>query len=157
MNKKEAGAASVSESKMKTLTNCTPTEFFIQTNKIRKAVEKWVTVTELMKIRQIKPDIKEIPIDVSAEDRERIVEENRQAIHEQGLKNLSAMLDSMLEKHPKETLEVLALTCFIDPKNVDNYPITVYLKAINDIISNKEVLDFFASLAQLVNRSGLTD
>ena len=140
---------------LKTLTSCTPTEFFVQANKIRKSVEKWATVTELQKIRQTKPDIKPIPFDASDEERAKIAAENKAKANEQVMKNLSSLLDKALEEHPKETLEILALTCFVEPKNVDAYPMTMYLKAIGEVINNQDILDFFGSLAQLGQRNGL--
>jgi hypothetical protein len=141
--------------KLKTLTNCTPTEFLMQTNKIRKAVENWMVITDIKKLRQAKPNIKPIPIDASDEERAKIKAENKKKINEQAMKNLSALLDSALEKHPKETLELLALTCFIEPKDVDEYPMSMYLKAIGEVINNPDILDFFESLAQLGQRTGL--
>ena len=51
---------------MKNLANCTPTEFFRQTNLIRKSVSKWLTDTDIQGIRKRMP---EIPEDASPEER----------------------------------------------------------------------------------------
>ena len=37
---------------MKNIANCTPREFLRQTNKIRKAVSNWLTLTKVMDIRE---------------------------------------------------------------------------------------------------------
>ena len=44
---------------MKNLANCKPSEFLVQTNKIRKSVEKWLTVTDIMNIRRTQPELAE--------------------------------------------------------------------------------------------------
>ena len=41
----------------KNLANCTPKEFMVQTRLIKHAVEKWLTDTEILKIRQNMPQI----------------------------------------------------------------------------------------------------
>lgn len=126
---------------MKTLANCKPTEFLRQTNLIRKSVEKWLKLTDLMNIRQRKPSFEGIDKDDH--------DGRLAAMEEQARQNLNDMLCAMLEEHPDETLEVLALVCFIDPKDVDNHTVAEYLDAFTEIISNKSVLNFFISLARL--------
>lgn len=128
---------------MKTLANCKPSEFLIQTSKIRKAVFKWLTLTDVLNIRKRKPNI-----DPSASD-----EEQRKLTSDQIKKNLSDMLDSILDEHPMETLELMALLCFIDPKEADNHPMGDYLKAISEMISDEAVMDFFISLVKLDQRT----
>lgn len=124
---------------MKNLANCKPSEFLRQTNKIRKSVEKWLTVTDLMNIREKQPKIKEGATE----------EEKRKALIEQGKKNLSEILDKALDEHPDETLEVLALACFVEPKDVDNYPVSDYLMTFYELIENEAVIGFFTSLVRL--------
>ena len=41
---------------MKTLANCNPVEFLVQTNKIRKAVWDWLSLTQVMEIRKNLPE-----------------------------------------------------------------------------------------------------
>ena len=61
-------------------------------------------------------------------------------------KNMMDLLDEVLEKHPDETLEVLALLCFVEPKDIDKYTVTEYLKNFTELISNEDVINFFISL-----------
>lgn len=132
----------MSEKAIKTLANCKPSEFLVQTNKIRKSVAKWLSITDIQGIRKRMPDnLKNI------EDKE----ERDKALLKQSKQNLSAILDEVLEKHPTETLEVLALCAFVEPKDVDNYPISFYLQVFNDLINDEAVQSFFISLLKLGN------
>ena len=36
----------------KNLANCTPKEFLVQTNRLRKSAEKWLKATDIMNIRK---------------------------------------------------------------------------------------------------------
>lgn len=132
---------------MKNLANCKPSEFLAQSNKIRKAVSEWLTLTDILNIRQQKPKFE---IDMTAEERERLTAEQVQ-------KNLNEMLDQILEEHAEETLNVLALMCFVDPKDVDEHPMEEYIEAFNELINNQTVINFFVSLARLgqTNTSGV--
>lgn len=134
---------------LKTLVTCKPSEFLRQTNRIKKAVEKWLTDTDVLNIRKRLPSLEKMPEGASEEERLAIFERNKKLAEEQAQKNLSAMLDAMLEEHPEETLQILALCCFIEPEHVDDYKVTDYLNAFNSIISDRAVLNFFISLASL--------
>lgn len=123
----------------KTLANCKPTEFLKQTNKIRKSVEKWITATDILNLRKQAPVVKN---DATPEERQ-------SAVAAQIKSNASEMLDNILEKHPDETLELLALLCFVDPKEVDEYPISEYLSAFASLIADEAVISFFISLVKL--------
>ena len=128
---------------MKTLANCKPSEFFIQTNKIRKSVFNWLTVTDVLNIRKRTPIM-----DPSISE-----EEKKQRTSNQIKKNLNDMLDSILENHPTETIELLALLCFIDPKEADDHPMSDYLEAIAEMIADEAVMSFFVSLVKLDQRT----
>lgn len=134
---------------MKNLANCKPSEFLVQTNKIRKAVAKWLTDTDIANIRKIKPELKTVSADASAEDRIAVIEENSKRMEKQARENLMKMLDAIMDEHPKETLDLLALLCFVEPKDVDEHTIGEYLESFTELINDKAVLGFFTSLAQL--------
>ena len=128
---------------MKTLANCKPSEFLIQTNKIRKSVFNWLTVTDVLNIRKRTPIM-----DSSISE-----EEKKRRISDQIKKNLNDMLDSILDNHPMETIELLALLCFIDPKEADDHPMSDYLGAIAEMIADEAVMSFFVSLVKLDQRT----
>ena len=121
---------------MKTLANCSSREFLTQTNKIRKSVSEWLTLTGIMEIRKTLP---EMPKDISDEDREK-------AIEKQVKSNLQKILDVVLDEHPEETAELLGLLCFIEPEDLDNHPMSDILASLSDVIGSPEVIGFFSSL-----------
>lgn len=128
---------------MKNLANCKPSEFLKQTAKIRKSVGRWLDATDIMNIRKRLP---ELPDDVTEEEKE-------EAIVNQGIKNMDAILEAILEDHPDETLELLALLCFVEPEHVDDYPMSLYFDSFNELINNNAVKGFFISLVRLVNQN----
>lgn len=125
---------------MKTLATCSPVEFLVQTNKIRRSVESWLTLTKVMEIRKRLP---ELPQGAKPED----VKKARQ---EQAKKNFSSILDSVLEEHPQETAELLGMLCFIEPEDLGNHSMLEIISSVNELIASPEVLSFFTSLTQLV-------
>lgn len=133
---------------MKTLATCKPSEFLAQANKIRKSVEKWLKDTKILEIRAKVPQYEKITDDMDDAEKARIAEANKALRDKAAMENLSEILDAVLEKYPKETLEVMALVCFIEPKDADKHSVMEYLAAISEIMSNKDVISFFGSLMQ---------
>lgn len=138
----------------KNLANCKPSEFLSQTNKMRKAVKNWIDVTGIMDIRKSTPVLKQYPSDATQDQIDEINAENKKIMSEQATKNFNAILDSVLDEHPQETLEVLALICFIEPDDVDNHSIAFYLSNIAEVLNDKDVISFFTSLVRL-DQSGI--
>lgn len=134
---------------MKNLANCKPSEFLKQTNRIKKSLEKWMTDVDLKNIRNQMPQLEDIPKDASKEEKRRIFDANREKVKDQGYKNFSKILDAALDEHPDETLEVLALLCFVEPSDVDEHPISEYLTALSELITNEAVINFFISFSKL--------
>ena len=123
---------------MKNLANCKPSEFLQQTNRIRKSVSKWLTDTDISNIRKKMPDI---PKDATDEQRQELA-------FEQAKKNTAEMLDAILDEHPEETLEVLALCCFVEPEDVDNYTMDEYFASLAEVLNNRAAFNFFMSLTR---------
>lgn len=128
----------------KTLANCNPHEFVAQTVKIRKAVERWIDATEIMSIRKMIPKT----------DKNASAEEKRAATEEAVKRNFSMMFDNIMEKHPEETIELLALCSFVDPSDVDKYQMRDFMGVFNDLVNDAEVIGFFTSLLQLGQMTG---
>lgn len=124
---------------MKSLADCKPTEFLAQTNKIRHVAEKWLTETDILNIRKRMPKIPE-----GATEEEKLALLNAQIRN-----NLNDILDAVLEKYPEDTLNLLAMVCFVDPADVDKHDVTEYLDTITKLLNNRTVLRFFTSLVQL--------
>lgn len=133
----------------KNLANCKPSEFLRQTYRIKKSVEKWLTGTDILNIRKNMPELTPITKDMTEEQRKTAIAENKRRSQEQIKKNAMVILDAILDTHADETLEILALCCFVEPQNVDDNGIDFYLDNFTEIISNQSVISFFTSLAQL--------
>lgn len=138
---------------MKNLANCKPSEFLRQTNKIRKAVANWLELTKILEIRKNAPELIDLTIDMKPEERAEAIIKNREATEKQAKENLGAMLDAMLDDYPDETLQILGYLCFVEPKDIDNHPMSDYIEAMNELLENQAVLGFFTSLMQLGNRA----
>lgn len=134
---------------MKNLATCKPSEFVAQTAKIKNAVANWMDVIDFMQIRATQPQYEVLPLDATPEQRVEIVKKNAEIQKKQTMKNLNKILDNMLMEHPQETLEVLALCCFVEPEHVDDYTIDEYFECIMQMMQNKSVMDFFSFLAQI--------
>lgn len=130
---------------LKNLATCKPSEFLKQTNRIRKVAEKWLKNTDILNIRKTQP---EYPEGVTTEEKERILQT-------QVKENLSKMFDAILEDYSDETLELLALVCFVEPEEVDNHEMSEYILAVSELLNNTAVLSFFTSLVRLGQRNTL--
>ena len=109
-----------------------------QTAKIRHAVEKWLTLTDIMNIRKRLP---EIPYTATEA-------EKNELMREQTRKNLRAMADAILDEHPDETADLLALCCFIEPEDMNEHPMTEYLAAVAEMLGDENVISFFTSVVR---------
>ena len=134
---------------MKTLANCTPREFLKQTNRIKTVVEKWLKDTKILEIRKRMPNLPEPTKPESKEELKQSIEARNEAFAEQARKNVFAMLDAMLEENADETLELLALICFIEPEDIDKYSMSQLFKGLSELLDDEGVMGFFASLARL--------
>lgn len=134
---------------MKNLATCKPSEFVAQTAKIKGAVSNWLDAIDLMNIRATQPQYEVVPIDATPEQRKEIIKKNAEIQKKQTMANLNKILDNMLVEHPQETLEVLALCCFVEPEHVDDYTIDEYFSCIMEMFQNKSVMNFFSLLAQI--------
>lgn len=138
---------------VKTLANCTEVELLRQTNKIRHAVQKWLTATDINNIRKRLPEFEKIPVDADDATREAIKARNDQLKQEQIDKNVDAILDAMLEDYPEETAEIIKLCCFVEPGDKSK-PVTYYLGAFAQMMKDENVIDFFTSSLNLAQTFG---
>lgn len=139
---------------IKTLANCTDIEFLQQTNKIRHAVEEWLTATDFMAIRKRMPKLEAIPDGMDTKQAELIEKKNERLTQQQIKKNLNDVLDEALEKHPDLTLKIIRLCCFVEPDD-DSRRVTYYLNAFSQMLADEDVLNFFTSLVNLDRTFGL--
>lgn len=135
----------MANTKIKTLANCKPSEFLKQTNKIKRQVENWLTLTDIVKIRKELPTI---PEDATEEEKKALIKE-------QSIRNFSKILDSALEEHTEETLAILALCCFVPVEKADTKSIDFYMTAVADMIESEAVARFFTLLVKLGQKTGM--
>ena len=134
---------------MKNLATCTPSEFFKQAVKVKRAAEKWMKDVNFLEIRARFPELVKIEKDMSQEEKEKAFKENRARVKKAGVENAMEIFENAFDKHEDETLAILAYCFFIEPADVDNYQIRDYLRGITEILSDPEVIDFFTSVGQL--------
>lgn len=127
---------------MRTIANLNGAEFLRAINRTRKAVEKLLSVTGVLKIR------KNVPNFTGNETPEERAEMERVQVK----KNLNDMLDSLLETHPEETYECIMALCVRDEGEPEPDGIELIMAAFS-LIGDKRVLDFLLQLG----KSGLFD
>ena len=122
---------------MKTIANLRGAEFLRAINRTRKAVEKLLSATGVMKIR------KNVPKFIGNETPEEKAEMERAQVK----KNLNDMLDSLLETHPEETYEFIMALCVRDEGDPEPDGIELIMAAFS-LIGDKRVLDFLLQLGK---------
>ncbi len=121
---------------MKTIANLHGKEFLRAINRTRHAVEKLMTVTNVLEIWKKNPTYtgKETP------------EERHEMARAQLKQNLNDVLDTLLEKHPEETYEcIMALCVWEDETEPDGIEM---MMAVFNLISDKRILDFLLQLGK---------
>lgn len=127
---------------MRTIANLNGVEFLRAINRTRHAVEKLMTVTDVLKIWKKNP----------AYTGKETSEEKYEMARNQIKKNLNDMLDTLLEKHPEETYACIMAMCVLDEGEPEPDGIAIVMAAFS-LISDKRVLDFLLQLG----KSGLID
>lgn len=141
---------------MKSLATCKPSEFLVQTNKIRKAVEKWLDLTDIVKIASTRPKLTPFRNDMTEEEKLALFAENKRISEEQTRDNMNRILEEVMDKHAAETLVILALCCFVEPEDIDNHTVSEYLEVLTELMDNQAVLNFFTSLMRLEQTNTLS-
>ena len=123
---------------MKTITQLNGVDFLRKCNEIRHGVESVLKTTGIMEIRKRMPVIEETDT----------LDERKRKMEEQSKKNLSDMIDVLLDKHPEETVKLFNMMIVLE--DGDTEPTGFELLMIGmDIISDKRVMDFLLSLMRL--------
>lgn len=122
---------------MRTIANLSGVEFLRAINRTRHAVEKLMTVTDVLTIWKKNPTFtgKETP------------EERHQLARNQIKKNLSDVLDTLLETHPEETYACIMAMCVRDEGEPEPDGIEMVMAAFS-LIGDKRVLDFLLQLGK---------
>lgn len=124
---------------MKTLANCTPVEFLKQTNQIRHFAADLFTKAGIKEIRARQPEL----------TGEESAEEKSQKIKDQGAKNLSDMLDALLEIDAEGTVKLLGMMCFMSPEDALASNGVDLLGNAMELLNSKPVMGFLMTLSKL--------
>lgn len=124
---------------MKTLANCTLTEFLKQTNKIRHTAENFLNETDAIGIIRKMPKF----------NGDETYEEKIAKTKKQKKENIGELLDILMEKNAEKTAEILGLMCFIPPDKLDEVKSKDVVFAAFELLSCPEVIDFLLSFAKL--------
>lgn len=128
---------------MKTIATLQGPDFLRQCNRIRHAAAALMRQSGVMALR------KRMPVLTGEET----AEQHKAAIEAQSRKNVSAMLDCLLEEYPEQTCEVLAMLCL--PEDSDTPPDGMDLAMAGlELVTSPKVLDFFSRLASLALPDG---
>jgi hypothetical protein len=126
---------------MKTLANCTPKEFAVQTAKIAGTVRKYADG-----VRAIRKKLPKLPDNATAED-----------IRNAGVNNFMDILSWCMETNIDGTMELCGAVCFmsgeefanLDPSNGDDG-----VAAVLEVLCSERALRFFATLLRASNFIG---
>ena len=136
---------------LKTLANCKPSEFLRQTARIKDVAERWLIDTKIMETRATEGEpLEPVTDDMSIDERIEVLKRNKEKQFNQAKRNISKMYDAISREYPEETLELLALCCFVEPEDVDNHSMSEYLDAFTSLMNDRSVIGFFSSLIALV-------
>ena len=122
---------------MKLITQLDDVAFLRQCNRIRHAVEEFVSETDVLSIRKRMPKL-------TGNEPEAV---RKAAYEKQSRANISAMLDRLLEEKPEETLKVARLMVVLEdgdemPNGFD------LIMILLDVLGDQRVLSFFYRLAK---------
>lgn len=125
---------------MKNLANCDPIEFTFQGYKVIEAAKDLITESKVLEIWAKKPNYtgNETP------------EERLEKAREQGKKRIFDVLGCLMRDNPEKTAQVLGLMCFIEPEDLKNHKGIEFIAPAVELLSNKDVIDFFLSLTSQI-------
>lgn len=124
---------------MKTLANCSLVEFLRQTNKIRNSAADFMEESGVLEIRKRKPEFSGKETD----------EEKKEKRNKQVRKNLSDMVDSLMDTNAEKTAELLGMLCFMEPEEVASAKGIDFVTPAIELLNSKPVIDFLILLAKL--------
>ena len=133
----------------KTLLTCTPREFLVQTNRMKKAVERWATETDIKYLITQKAQGIEALTGDEAKD-EAIRARNAERVAQQNRLNLSAIFDAALEEHTDETLEIIGMMFFMTADELNELQSRELLIPLNEMLNDEAIIGFFSTLFSTV-------
>lgn len=123
---------------MKTIATLKGADFLRACNKVRYAAQEMLSETKVLEIRKRMPIL---DINMTEADR-------KTALEKQTKKNISDMLDRLLEEKPEETYKLLQAMIIPEESDGELDGIDLMCAAL-ELISNPKVIDFLSRLAKL--------
>ena len=123
---------------MKTIATLKGADFLRACNKVRYAAQEMLAETKVLEIRKRMPIL-----DINMTEDQR-----RDALDKQSKKNLSDMIDRLLEEKPEETYKLLQAMIIPEENDGELDGIDLMCAAM-ELISNPKVIDFLSKLAKL--------
>lgn len=122
---------------LKNLSNCSPREFLVQTNKIRILAKDFIDETDIFNIKTkwITQEVK----DADNKNKENIIKKNI-------INSFDEILANLLEKNVDKTTALLCYCCFVEPENESKYEMADLLESIGLMCTDKRVIGFFTTL-----------
>ena len=118
---------------MKHLANCTPREFLKQAMILRAPFKAWLERTGIPAIRARRPE----------GYNDMTEEEKTAAMIDQARANTPEIIAAALEKDFDRSIEILCLATFTPPDQFDDHTLEEYIEAVNEIMLNPGVRNFF--------------
>ena len=123
---------------MKTIATLKGADFLRACNKVRYAAQEMLAETKVLEIRKRMPIL-----DINMTEDQR-----RDVLDKQSKKNLSDMIDRLLEEKPEETYKLLQVMIIPEENDGELDGIDLMCAAM-ELISNPKVIDFLSKLAKL--------
>lgn len=123
---------------LKTLANCSTTEFLRQANQIRKKAAEYYSACKFKELLAEKP---EFPPDTDDAERLQIAKALQR-------KKIDRLLDICLDENVEGTIEIIGLMCFKTRKETEEMEANVLLGLALDLIASERVLDFLSKMAK---------
>lgn len=128
---------------MKTLANCTLSEFLKQVNKIRHNAEDFYKTCLKPVFLKKKEEFEKIG--------------DSQTLNEKGKTVISDILDVCLEKETDKTIEIIGMCCFMTKEEAESKLSPADLiDIVLEMLSSKRVIDFFYKMVNLGRSNTVT-
>lgn len=122
---------------MKTLMDCTSTEFLVQANKIKGDVENFIKVTKI-------PDIRRQRIDIDS----KATDEEKAAAEKQRVEKIwDEIFKATFVENPELTIDIIAKMCFTTVDEIEKLSPTEITNLAILLLGNQRINDFFSALS----------
>lgn len=124
-------------SEMKTLMDCTSTEFLVQANLIKSDVEEFIKITKI-------PEIRRQRIQLTGKE----TDEEKAAAEKQHVERIwNDIFKATFIENPKMTIDIIAKMCFTTAEEIEKLSPTEITNLAILLLGNQRINDFFSALS----------